>query len=268
MKKRRPFAGRPFLASLTEAFLTGLEAVADARTAELFDHYCEGLRSQAPRKKRAARAAKPPRKPPAPSSVYLDTTPPAPPVELEQLEQPIEIVEQLEIIAPPLEQLAPPAPPPLELEQLESDPALVVTLARSRASRTEDGRMRGVTIGGRLTRAERRASALVIYPDVDRPATRGECHQSPGPCPFVSCKWHLYLEVNEATGAIKFNFPDKDVDELEQTCALDVADRGPHHREAVGALINATRERVRQIEAVALAGGRESAAAFGVHADD
>lgn len=128
--------------------------------------------------------------------------------------------------------------------------------------------MRGVTIAGRLTRAERRAAPLIIYPDVDRPATRGDCHQAPGPCPFVSCKWHLYLDINEQTGAIKFNFPDKDVDELVQTCALDVADEGPHHLEAVGDLINATRERVRQIEAVALLGGRESAAVLGLHADE
>lgn len=232
MKKRRPLAGRPLFASLIEAFLTRLEAVADARTAELFHLYCDVLRSQRPRRKRAARAAK------APSSVYLDTN------------------------------NEPPPAPPVELEQLEHVPALSVIVARSRASRKDDGRMRGVTIAGRLTRAERQAASLIIYPDVDRPATRGDCHQAPGPCPFVSCKWHLYLDVNEETGAIKFNFPDKDVDELVQTCALDVADEGPHHLEAVGDLINATRERVRKIEAAALVGGRESAAAFGVCADD
>ena len=42
---------------------------------------------------------------------------------------------------------------------------------------------------------------------------------------FVSCKHHLYLDVNPATGSIKLNFPDKEIWELEHTCALDVAER-------------------------------------------
>ena len=58
--------------------------------------------------------------------------------------------------------------------------------------------------------------------------------------------------VNARTGSIKFNFPGKEVHELEETCALDVAERGGITLEEVGGLMNLTRERVRQLEAEAL----------------
>jgi hypothetical protein len=65
---------------------------------------------------------------------------------------------------------------------------------------------------------------------------------------FISCKHHLYLDVNPGTGSIKLNFPDKEVWELEETCALDVADRGGITLEEVGSIMNLTRERIRQVE--------------------
>lgn len=107
--------------------------------------------------------------------------------------------------------------------------------------------MRSRTIGGRYTGAERRAAALTVYPDVERPQVRGDCEDSPRPCPFVSCAHHLYLDVS-AGGGVKLNFPHLEVDEMEETCALDVADRGGETLERVGQLYNVTRERVRQIE--------------------
>lgn len=100
----------------------------------------------------------------------------------------------------------------------------------------------------RLSREEQRLGALLLYPEVNRPDTRGECKGMPRPCPFVSCKHHLYLDVNPETGSIKINFPDKEVEELEETCALDVADKGGAILERCGELLNLTRERVRQIE--------------------
>jgi len=81
-----------------------------------------------------------------------------------------------------------------------------------------------------------------------RPRTRAECVDGPRPCAFAGCKHHLALDINPATGAIKINHPDREVWELEETCALDVADRGGVTLEKVGALLNITRERVRQIE--------------------
>lgn len=44
------------------------------------------------------------------------------------------------------------------------------------------------------------------------------------------------------------NFPDLEVWEMTETCALDVADRGGITLEDVGILLNLTRERIRQVE--------------------
>lgn len=104
--------------------------------------------------------------------------------------------------------------------------------------------------------AEKRVLALlpVNYPaDAQRPRTRGECADGPRPCPWVSCRHHLYLEVKK-NGNLVLPFPDKEPDEIGETCSLDVADRGEHSLDEVGALVGGvTRERVRQIEAEALA---------------
>lgn len=101
---------------------------------------------------------------------------------------------------------------------------------------------------------------------IDRPATRAECAQGDRPCPFVSCKYHLFLDVSPHTGNIKFNFPDLEVDELPVSCALDVADRDGETLEEVGAIMNITRERIRQIEVVALRKVSERGAALREHA--
>ena len=81
-----------------------------------------------------------------------------------------------------------------------------------------------------------------------RPRERSECANTPRPCMFVSCKHHLYLDVNPETGSIKLNFPDKEIWEMAETCALDVADRGGITLEEVGSIMNLTRERIRQVE--------------------
>ena len=53
----------------------------------------------------------------------------------------------------------------------------------------------------RLSRRER-ADAIEYPADVERPKTRGECENGQRPCPFVSCKWHLYLNVDPLRGSI------------------------------------------------------------------
>jgi hypothetical protein len=95
----------------------------------------------------------------------------------------------------------------------------------------------------------------LLYPETDyfKPKTRSECVEGPRPCPFVSCKHHLYIDVSPRTGAIKLNFPDLEVWEMGESCALDVADRGGTTLEDVGAIMNLTRERIRQVEVKALA---------------
>ncbi len=82
----------------------------------------------------------------------------------------------------------------------------------------------------------------------NRPRTRADCISSPRPCVFVSCKYNLYLDVNPETGSIKTNFPDKELWELEYTCALDVSEKGGITLEEVGEIMNLTRERIRQVE--------------------
>jgi hypothetical protein len=80
-----------------------------------------------------------------------------------------------------------------------------------------------------------------------RPRSRAECKDGPRPCPFVSCQHHLYLDVG-SKGSIKLNFPDLEPDQLEETCALDVAARGGLVLHEVARLMNVTRQRVQQIE--------------------
>lgn len=86
----------------------------------------------------------------------------------------------------------------------------------------------------------------------ERPRTRADCVNGPRPCPFVSCRYNLFLDVNPDNGAIRFAFPGKALDELEHTCALDVADAGGVTLDAIGQLLNVTRERIRQIESNAI----------------
>jgi hypothetical protein len=88
--------------------------------------------------------------------------------------------------------------------------------------------------------------------DALRPRTRGECVNGVRPCPWAGCKHHLLIDVDPETGSLKLNFPDREIDELIDTCVLDVADRGTITLEQTGELMNITRERTRQIEIRAL----------------
>lgn len=63
------------------------------------------------------------------------------------------------------------------------------------------------------------------------------------PCPFVECRYHLHRR-DKGTHAPE-HVP-------IETCALDVADEGPHTLEEVARLLGVVRERVRQVEASAI----------------
>ncbi len=122
-----------------------------------------------------------------------------------------------------------------------------------RRKRRSRARARTISIR-RLSKTElNRGKAL--YPEVDywRPSSRAECADMERPCPFVSCKYHLYIDVHPVRGSIKVNFPDVEVWEMTETCALDIADRGGITLEEVGEIMNLTRERVRQVETAGLA---------------
>jgi hypothetical protein len=129
----------------------------------------------------------------------------------------------------------------------------IITREQRRSRRKRDVRARTISVK-RMTKRELEIGRL-LYPETDywRPRTRSECVDGPRPCPFVSCKHHLYIDVSPRTGAIKLNFPDLEVWDMNESCALDVADRGGTTLEDVGAIMNLTRERIRQVEVKALA---------------
>ncbi|MFO0570307.1 MAG: sigma factor-like helix-turn-helix DNA-binding protein [Polyangiaceae bacterium] len=145
-------------------------------------------------------------------------------------------------------------PETLGATALACDPeSPAITREQRRSRRKRDVRARTISVK-RMTKRELEIGRL-LYPetDYDKPRSRAECAEGPRPCPFVSCKHHLYIDVSPRTGAIKLNFPDLEVWELNESCALDVADRGGTTLEDVGAIMNLTRERIRQVEVKALA---------------
>lgn len=119
---------------------------------------------------------------------------------------------------------------------------------RPRRSRPRKQTIAPKKITREVLRAGAMMSAVDEHSDYARPLTRGECRDQPRPCPWVSCKFNLYLDVNPETGSITLNFPDLEPWELRETCVLDVAERGGLTLEEVGDILNLTRERIRQLE--------------------
>jgi hypothetical protein len=85
-----------------------------------------------------------------------------------------------------------------------------------------------------------------------RPQTRADCRGGQRPCPWTSCRWHLYLDVSPSGESIKLNYPGVEVWELKHSCVLDMAEKGGVDLERVGEVVNLTRERIRQLEALGL----------------
>lgn len=104
----------------------------------------------------------------------------------------------------------------------------------------------------------------------DRPQTRADCARIPRPCPYIACKYNLYLDVSE-TGSIILNFPHLQPHQMnpKQSCALDLAERGPMTLEDIAVVTNLTRERIRQVELKALIRrARPAAIAMGLGPED
>ncbi len=82
---------------------------------------------------------------------------------------------------------------------------------------------------------------------------RDDCRGGPRPCPLVTCPYNNYLDVDR-WGNLKLSHPGRSPEEVPpgESCALDVADQGPHTLEEVADILGLTRERVRQIEGIAL----------------
>lgn len=110
-----------------------------------------------------------------------------------------------------------------------------------------------------MDRALEKALALRLLLEsdrpIDRPKTRGDCRpggsNSERPCPFAGCRYHLAYDVAKDTGSMRPRRAGIAVEDMSpnESCALDVADRGGETLEGVGKIMNLTRERVRQIEA-------------------
>jgi hypothetical protein len=142
--------------------------------------------------------------------------------------------------------------------------------------------MKSLTLSQRIPLVEGEESDARIHLRFARPRTRGDCEPCPDcqawsdggqkgkpacghstkeapnhcrPCPWVGCRHHLYLDTTPR-GSTKLNFPERDVDELTETCSLDVAGRGELTLEQIGDLMNVTRERARQLEAKGIARSR------------
>lgn len=102
-------------------------------------------------------------------------------------------------------------------------------------------------ISGRLAK-----KTLKVVPNPHHPPkTRGECEGGPRPCPMVSCRYNLFLDVR-ATGSVQLNHPTGEPEDMVQSCALDVAEEGGATLEEIASYLNVTREAVRQMEAKAL----------------
>lgn len=81
-----------------------------------------------------------------------------------------------------------------------------------------------------------------------RPTMRSECPPF-RPCPYVACRYHLFLDPTDSNDGIRMNFRGLDPMELPFSCALDVIDEYPEGMtfEQMCTFFGLTRERTRQI---------------------
>jgi len=119
---------------------------------------------------------------------------------------------------------------------------------RKRAVRAFTLVLHGHTWGRRLRRQKAFLDGLPAAVPHWRPTLRGDCAQVERPCPYVSCRHHLYLDVLP-NGNVKLNFPDLEPHEMPArgSCSLDVAERDGVTVERAAELMNVTRERIRQL---------------------
>lgn len=145
------------------------------------------------------------------------------------------------------------APIPPHRKTVCSDACAVAAAKSRQKARRKRRRARPRSRTEQTKRLTKRYLADLSEPQAteQRPRTWGECRERTGPCPWVGCPAHLYLDVT-ACGSVKINFPDLEPLEIEEPCVLRLAECGEMTLEEVGARMNLTRERVRQVEVRAL----------------
>ena len=92
----------------------------------------------------------------------------------------------------------------------------------------------------------------------EKPRRRSECGAD-RPCPYVSCRYHLYLDAKGPS--VRLNFPHFEPATMPWSCVLDEVQAFPDGMtlELIGERMNITRERVRQLEGMILEKLRELA---------
>ena len=96
------------------------------------------------------------------------------------------------------------------------------------------------------------AEALDLFVRPRRPFKFAQCAEIVGPCPFVSCRHHLGLDIR-ADGGLTINIPGLEEDPAlaltmaAETCSLKVAAGGEITLEAIAPLFDVTPERISQI---------------------
>lgn len=123
-----------------------------------------------------------------------------------------------------------------------------------------------------------RSSKRVIYVDRNQkvtgqrtprhlPHTREECIDQPQPCPYVSCRFNLFLDITP-DGSIIQNYPGKKVWQIKESlCALDYTERRGMTLKEIGKHFDLTRERIRQVAEIAFRKFLISAYEMGVAED-
>jgi hypothetical protein len=93
----------------------------------------------------------------------------------------------------------------------------------------------------------------LLYPERGywRPKQRGDCVNGSRPCPYVGCKYNLYVDV-KASGSLTFTHPRSEPWDAQHSCALDLAEEGGLCLADIARVLGVTRERVRQIEEAAM----------------
>jgi hypothetical protein len=102
--------------------------------------------------------------------------------------------------------------------------------------------------------------------DEGAPRTRAQCKDMPRPCPYVSCRHHLWLRLKQEQPGNPQAGKQGDTTfrpATMQSCSLDVADKGASFEE-IGQLLGMDSTRGRQIAQAAL----EKLKALGVNVDE
>ena len=133
----------------------------------------------------------------------------------------------------------------------ELDGVLAHLRRRPRGPKTLDKQQLKRQVASEAEKLETLAD-LVEHHQTPRPRCRADCEKAVRPCPWVGCKWNLYLDAND-TGSIRFNLPELEPDEMADSCALDLAELGGMTLEQIAQRFNVTREFIRQLEAKAFA---------------